>query len=89
MDTDADAGPFAPAGGDAMDTGEVRATGVRVARPVMKRGARTTKQRRRAAAKASKAASKVAQRLAKAAKKTEKKAVRASGKQLWAGGDKE
>lgn len=92
MDTEGGAVP-APAGdGDAMDTGEVRTTTQpAVRRPKLKRGAYTTKQRRRKALKASKAAAVAGRRVAKAAKKGEKKASRVVGKGLWAGGggDKE
>lgn len=91
MDTEGGAAP-APADGDAMDTGEVRTTTPAVRRPVLKkRGAYTTKQRRRKALKASKAAAVAGRRVAKAAKKGEKKASRVVGKGLWAGGggDKE
>ena len=89
MDTSDGAGASAGgvAGADAMDTGEVRATGApAVRRPVLKRGAASTKQRRRKAVKAAKAAAVAGRRAQKAVKKGAKKSVRAQGKALWSSG---
>lgn len=80
----------APSDGGAMDTTDFGAAaappkplGVRVARPVLKRGARTTKQRQRKAKAAKKAAAVAGRRAGKAARKSVTVATKREAKSLW------
>ena len=77
----------APSDGGAMDTTDFGAAaappkplGVRVARPVLKRGARTTKQRQRKAKAAKKAAAVAGRRAGQAARKS---VTKREAKSLW------